>query len=124
MPAMDRRLSPRLPVDLQTTLTILGDSGGEDAVELPVRVENVSGNGAQIRLLWRLPVSACVKLVLEDSLYLGEVAYCHESDEGYQAGLVLEHAVHSLHGLQNLMRSLQAESVTRHRDCESRPGLR
>lgn len=123
MRGMERRQSSRQPVEIQTTLTVLG-AADESEVELPARVEELSEQGARILVGQRLPTGACVKLVLEDCLYLGEVAYCRESAAGYQAGLILEHAIHSLSDLQWLMRSLLAESVTPRRDCESRPGWR
>ncbi|WP_394766707.1 PilZ domain-containing protein [uncultured Paludibaculum sp.] len=117
---MERRLSPRWAVDLDTTVTLLGDS----ELELPARVQDLSVQGARILLERPLPAGTCVKLVLEDCLYLGEVAYCRQLEEGFQAGLVLEHAIHSLSDLHSLMQSPLAQSATPHRDYESRQGRR
>ncbi|MGJ5816902.1 PilZ domain-containing protein [Paludibaculum fermentans] len=114
---MERRQSTRVPVELRTTLTVLGEADLNIAAE----VLDLSGNGARVLLDRKLPMGACVKLVLEDCLYLGEVAYCRQVDGGYQAGLTLEHAVHALNDLHWLMQSLLAETVSSTRGFESRP---
>ncbi|MGC4052605.1 MAG: PilZ domain-containing protein [Paludibaculum sp.] len=114
---MERRQSPRYPVDFETVLTVLGESGPE----LSVRVQDLSGNGARVLAGRRLPTGMCVKLVLEDDLYLGEVAYCREVEGGFQAGLVLKHVVHALNDLHWLMQSLLADNVNSRRDFEFRP---
>ncbi|QOY90399.1 PilZ domain-containing protein [Paludibaculum fermentans] len=117
MAGMERRQSPRLAVAIKTTLTVLGEAD----VNVAAEVQNLSGNGAKVLIDRKLPTGACVKLVLEDCLYLGEVAYCRQVDGGFQAGLVLEHAVHALNDLHWLMQSLLAESVSSTRGFESRP---
>lgn len=90
-------------------------------MELAARVQDLSGNGARVLIERRLPTGACVKLVLEDNLYLGEVAYCREVEGGFQAGLVLKHVLHALNDLHWLMQSLLAETVNSRRGFEFRP---
>jgi hypothetical protein len=117
MTGMERRSSQRQPVDLLAALTVLGDSGEI----LTARVQDLSGRGARVLIERSLPAGACVELVLEDSLYLGEVIYCREVEGGFQAGLDLEHALYALNDLHRLMQSPLAETVNSRRDFEFRP---
>lgn len=117
MTGMERRRSQRQPVDLLAALTVLGDSGEI----LTARVQDLSGRGARVLIERSLPAGACVELVLEDSLYLGEVIYCREVEGGFQAGLDLEHALYALNDLHRLMQSPLAETVNSRRDFEFRP---
>ncbi|MBN9660930.1 MAG: PilZ domain-containing protein [Acidobacteria bacterium] len=114
---MERRRSPRLPVDLPAALTVLGDSGEI----LTARVQDLSGHGACVLVERSLPAGACVELDLEDSLYLGEVIYCREVEGGFQAGLDLEHALYALDDLHRLMQSLLAENINSRRDFGFQP---
>jgi len=103
---MDRRQNPRVPARIPAILTVLS----EPAREYEVVVEEVSGNGARVRVEARLAVDSVVKLIVEDDLFLGDVCHCQEAPGGYSVGLKLDCALVSLSSVRALMRALMPEA--------------
>jgi hypothetical protein len=103
---MERRQSPRAPACLPATLTLLA----EPSVQVQVTVEDLSGAGARIRVPDRLAAGTLVQLVMEDSLYLGEVMYCVAKEGELRAGLALRHSLTHTKDLASLMRRLMSKN--------------
>ena len=79
----------------------------------------ISGRGLRLALPMDVSPGVAVRVDLGDSLLLGEVCHHSSTPQGFVVGLVLEHSLTGLNELENLRRTLLAESAT-----ESAPGSR
>ena len=57
-----------------------------------------------------LAIGAPLKIVLDDSILLGEVIYCRRQESGYYVGIELEQALCGLADLAIALRSFNDES--------------
>ena len=103
---MDLRSEPRFPADESVRVTVLG--GGK--LETDGKIVNVSGRGMCLRIRARVPVGAAVRVDIDGSLLLGEVAYCRADSDLYAVGLQLEQALTISQELSRLMQRLMEES--------------
>jgi hypothetical protein len=99
---MDSRQEPRLEIDQEISLTLLG--AAETAI--PARIVNVSGKGIGLESSRPLPPGSALKIELADTLLLGEVVYCRERGARYQVGIALEQALYNTRGLAALAERL------------------
>lgn len=104
---MERRAQFRQATQFSARLRLLGPV----EKDLAVRVEDLSGAGAQISSPEPVQVSAPIKLEWEDAMFLGECVHSTEmAGGGYQVGIRFEHVLGGLEDLRNLMRSLLEET--------------
>ncbi len=100
---MDRRQEPRIAVEEQGWMTILGS---EPEIRCSVTAIDVSGRGIKLRLGRQVMPNTPVKIEVGDSMYLGEVCYCRLERGAFIAGLAIEQVLTGLHGLAKLRRKL------------------
>lgn len=107
---MDRRAAPRIP-DQGSALLICLPPDPELPVPAPssVRILERSAHGLRIETAQRLAPSTLVRLDLDDSLVLGEVAWCSEAGESYHCGLRMKQSLQHLASLRRLAASLANE---------------
>ena len=83
---MERRKDVRLPIHRDVDFHVLG----REATRVPGRLRDVSENG--LRLSTQLPLKAgmFLRIVLDDSVFFGEVRYCCPFMDGFVSGLLVE----------------------------------
>jgi hypothetical protein len=101
---MERRSEQRHPVIADALLKRLRPEGEAETV----KIENLSGAGAQVTTATPLPAGTLVELHAGGDVFLGECVYCNGQDALYVSGLRFEHALRNLAGIQHLMRRLLA----------------
>jgi hypothetical protein len=103
---VERRREPRLQTDQAVDVVILTDPPA------PCRgiVLEISGRGLRLALPVDAALGTGVRVNVGDSLLLGEVCHHSPSPQGFMVGLVLKHSLTGLGELENLRRSLLAES--------------
>ena len=99
---MDRRREPRIPLEQQGWITLLGDP----EVRCPATAIDLSGRGMKLRLSRQLAPHSPVKVEIGDSMYLAEVCYCRLERGTFIAGLAIEQVLTGLQGLGQLRRRL------------------
>src|SRR5436190_18902409 len=97
---MNQRRDTRLQTDQPIQITVFGDPD----LQVPAVVKNVSGRGLGLEIETPLAIGAALKIVLEDSILLGEVIYCRDYGGTHYVGIELEHA---LTGLAELAKALR-----------------
>ncbi len=105
---MEKRREPRIPVDHEVGVTLLGG----EPLQLTGRISNISGRGIRLLLPQKIALGTALRVDWPDGLLLGEVCYCQaEEGGGFSAGLTLEHVLYNLHELAALARQLLNEPV-------------
>jgi PilZ domain len=104
---MDLRSEPRFPTDEPVRVTVLGGT----KIEADGRIVNISGRGMRLLINTQVPAGAAIRVDVDGSLLLGEVAYCYADGEQYAVGLQLEQALTISEELSRLMRRLIEESA-------------
>jgi hypothetical protein len=87
---MERRKEPRIDIDQEVTLTVLG---GLESQSIQARAVEMSGRGMRILSSLRVPYEAAVKVQTSDLLLLGEVIRVQATGDGYMLALKLRHSV-------------------------------
>lgn len=103
---MERRREPRIPLEQQAWITLLGDP----EVRCPATAVDLSGRGMKLRLSREVPMDSPVKVEIGDSMYLGEVCYCRLEHGAFIAGVAVEQVLTGLQGLARLRNKLTADS--------------
>jgi hypothetical protein len=103
---MNQRRDSRLQTDQSIQITVFGDPD----VQMPAIVRNVSGRGLGLEIDARLDIGAALKIVVDDSILLGEVIYCRDYGGTHYVGIELEHALSGLAELAAALRSFSDES--------------
>lgn len=106
---MDLRRELRLETDQQVTVTVLDETG----TKLLGRIVNLSGRGLRLRLSRPIPTGAAVQVEGNDSLFLGEVCYCHPEAKGFAVGLQLDQALYQLREMASLSERIMGVSFRR-----------
>ena len=107
---MERRSEPRLQTDQAVDLVILTDP----PAPCKGTVVEISGCGLRVALPVDVSLGVAVRVDLGDSLLLGEVCHHSADRQGFIVGLVLQHSLTGLGALENLRRTLLAESSEPH----------
>jgi PilZ domain-containing protein len=103
---VDRRKEPRIQIDQEVTVTVLGEENSPPFEAIAV---DMSGNGMRILSPRPVPYQAAVKVQEGDLLLLGEVVRVEALDCGYMFALKLQHSLQALSDLQRLNQALQWE---------------
>jgi len=103
---VERRRETRPQTDQPIEVTILV----EPPVQCRGRVVDISGRGLRLELPLQIALGAAVRVDLCDSLLLGEVCHCGPAGDSFSVGIMLEESLTGLTELENLNRSLLAES--------------
>ncbi len=102
---MNHRRDSRFQTDQAIQITVYG----QPDIQMPAKVKNVSGRGVGLVVKGPIAAGAALKIVLDDTILLGEVIYCRCQDGGYYAGIVLEQALVGLADLALAVRSFTDE---------------
>jgi PilZ domain len=97
---MDQRREPRFEADGPVAVTVLGPH----PVCQTARVKNASGRGLGLVVDNPITLGSALKIELDDSVILGEVAFCQGVGSSYLVGVDLDQMIC---GLAGLGRSLQ-----------------
>lgn len=105
---MDRRKQPRVDVNQEVTVTILGNP---DSAPFQAVAVDMSGCGMRILSLRPAPYQAAVQVQAGALLLLGEVIRVEHSDAGYTMALKLRHSLSMLDDLCRLSDAIRGESL-------------
>ncbi len=106
---MDRRSEPRIRLEEQACITLLGES----EIRSPATVTELSGRGMKLRVPRQLVPNTPVKVEVGDSMYFGEICYCRLELGTFFVGLRIEQVLTGLQGLAQLRRRLTLDSTMR-----------
>lgn len=112
---MDDRQSPRYPVETESRLVVLSESGEEDR-ELRAQLLDLGAQGCAVISRERIEPGSAVRLDHADSMILGEVVYCAEANSEYRCGIKFSQALNSLSDLAALVEALLREQRQPRRD--------
>ncbi len=104
---MDRRREPRFATEQVVEVTLLGP----EPVCFAGTVVNLSGHGMRILVDRRVEMDRAVKVKVEGTMILGEVAYCQPDGEKYAMGLEVDQVLHEVPDLLPLWKALQMYSA-------------
>ena len=102
---MKERRGPRFEANQPVWIPLFGDPD----IQLPARVKNVSGRGLGLELDGPVATGSALKLVLDDTLLLGEVMYCRKDEASYYIGVELEQTLAGLAELGIAVQGFNAE---------------
>ena len=108
---MDQRRDIRFETKQPVRLTILGKHSREQDTHLTAVLVNLSGRGLSFTTESNVPIGSAVRVDVNDNILLGEV--CHAKQTGpssWLCGMNLEHSLHSVHDLRQLMSALMGEA--------------
>src|SRR5687767_99801 len=97
---MDQRYESAFTAGQHVTITVLRDPESK----FPARVTNAAGRGLVLIARAAVPPSTPVKIMVADSMFLGEAAYCSQQADSWYIGVELNQV---LAGLAELGRRLQ-----------------
>ena len=97
---MDQRYESALVAGQQVTITLLRDPESK----FPARVTKAAGRGVVLIAPSAVPPGTPVKIMVADSMFLGEAAYCRQQADSWSIGVELNQV---LAGLAELGRRLQ-----------------
>jgi len=103
---MDLRREQRFAVDQPVTVTILTD--GERAYQATIK----NGSGLGLALEMPVPVTpgAALKIILGDTMLLGDAIYCGPQRNAYLIGVLLESQLTELSRLGRILREFAVGS--------------
>jgi PilZ domain len=99
-----KRRDARVPVNKPIVLTVLG----EPEVRLPATVKDASPRGLGLQTAERVKPGAAVKIEIGDAIFLGEVIYCRDTEEGSFIGVQLSQVLTGLAALQKMVEEFEA----------------
>jgi hypothetical protein len=102
---MENRREDRVPVEQPIVLAILGDP----EIRLAAKVKNVSLRGLGVLSEQPAPPGACVKIEFGDSIFLGEISYCSQTEQGYFSGVRLTQVLSGLAALSKMAEAFERE---------------
>ena len=104
---MDRRKQPRVDINQEVMVTILGNP---DSPPFRAVAVDVSGSGMRLVSPFPVPYQACVKIEVEALLLLGEVIRIEHGAQGHTLGLKLQHSLAMFDDLYRLNEAIRGES--------------
>jgi hypothetical protein len=112
---MERRRHPRLPVQGNASARIL--SGPQRS--LAMVLDELSPAGARLRSSEPLAPGTLLRVECAETLLLGEIVHCQKLEDGYLAGMSIEHSLTGITDLHRLMDALLAELPERDQGTHS-----
>jgi c-di-GMP-binding flagellar brake protein YcgR len=103
---MERRKEPRLDINQEVTVTVLGEP---DSPPFQAAAVDMSGTGMRILSPLRVRYQAAVKVQTGDLLLLGEVIRIQDCERGYMLALKLRHSVDLRGDLERLNEAIRRE---------------
>ena len=109
----EKRTRPRIAVNAEGTLQVLGTSQSTNGVPIPVHVSEASERGMRVQSNIAIDAGLPVRLDIGDSMFLGEVCYCAPASTGaaapFNIGIVTEQCLTGLSGLRHLISALEPD---------------
>ena len=103
---MERRKQPRVEIDQEVTVTVLGTP---DSAPFQATTVDISGSGMRILSPLPVPYQAALKVQAGGLLLLGEVVRVQDCERGHMVGLRLQHSLEMSWDLYRLNDALRAE---------------
>jgi hypothetical protein len=103
---MERRKEPRVDINQEVTVTVLGNPDSEPFKAMAV---DISGPGMRIRSPRPVPYQAAVKVEAGNMLWLAEAIRVQPSEGGHMIALKLGHSVDLSGDLRRLNQALRDE---------------
>jgi PilZ domain-containing protein len=103
---MERRKQPRVNIDQEVTVTILGTP---DSSPFAAAAVEISGSGMRILSPVPVPYQAAVKVQAGDLLLLGEVIRVESGKQGHMLAVKLQHSLEMWGDLYRLNDAIGAE---------------
>ena len=103
---MSQRRDSRIDTDQPIQITVFG----RPDIQMTARVKNISGRGLGLEVASPIAIGSALKIMLEDSILLGEVIYCRDQGSTHYVGIELEQALRGLAELATALRSFSDES--------------
>ena len=108
---MERRQEIRVQTNEPVVVTELGASPSQSIGGM---VLDMSESGISIKLPHALRIEALIRVEGGNMLLLGEVVRCRASNQGFQVGVLVRHALQNLKDLENLNRALLGAEAREH----------
>lgn len=107
MAGMERRKQPRVDIDQEVTVTVLGTT---DSPPFQAATVDISGSGMRILSPLPVPYQAALKVQVGDLLLLGEVVRVQDCERGHMVAVKLQHSLEMWGDLYRLNDALRVES--------------
>ena len=112
----EKRTRPRVTVNAEATLQVLGTSHSGSGVPTAVQLVDASERGMRLEASVSIDAGVPVRLDIGDAMFLGEVCYCALMAAGpptvFHIGIVTEECLSGLSGLRHLISAFErGESV-------------
>jgi hypothetical protein len=108
MVSMNQRREARFAANQPAWITLFGPVD----TRLPGRIRNFSGRGIGLEVGQAIGTGTALKIEAQNSLLLGEAIYCRAEGEQFYVGVELEHALHGLAELGEMLRGFTEELST------------
>lgn len=106
---MERRKEPRIDINQEVTITVLGEP---DSPPFQATAVDMSGTGMRFISAHPVKYQAAVKVQTHELLLLGEVIRIEVCDRGHVVALKLQHSLDLLAVLHRLNQALRREGQT------------
>jgi hypothetical protein len=106
--AMERRKEPRVNIDREVIVTVLG---APDSPPFQAAAVEMSGCGMRILSPLPVPYQAAVRVQAGDFLLLGEVVRSESCERGHMLAVKLQHSLNMLSDLHRLNDAIRAEGL-------------
>jgi hypothetical protein len=90
--------------------------GGASPLSIAARLVQMSGRRVELRTAEALPCGGAVKIEMEDSLLLGEVAGCSRTETSFCSLIHVREAIPSMSDLARLVAAVMNDSRTNTRE--------
>ena len=104
---MERRQQPRVEIDQEVMVTILGNP---DSPPFQAVAVEMSGSGMRILSPIPVPYQTAVKIEVDALLLLGEVIRIEQGERGHMLALKLRHSLTMFDDLYHLNDAIRGES--------------
>lgn len=103
--APERRKYPRFTCNEPVKLSLLSDQF--KGRTLDATIVGISQGGMRIETSVNVPIGTLIKMEGKDTLFLGEVVYCHGAEPVLHLGIILTRALYGLAELRRVHKPLQ-----------------
>ncbi len=121
---MERRKQPRIKLETNLTIEILGDHPAtyEGSNKIPGLMVDVSTDGMRFLSPVDIAPGTAIRIDRDTGMILGEVCYTESHGEEFHLGILFRQVLANLRDLEPLLRTLQSyEEDARNRNSQPKP---
>lgn len=121
---MERRKQPRIKLETNLTIEILGDHPAtyEGSNKIPGLMVDVSTDGMRFLSPVDIAPGTAIRIDRDTGMILGEVCYTESHGEQFHLGILFRQVLANLRDLEPLLRTLQSyEEDARNRNSQPKP---